>query len=107
MLVKHLVALACLPFALSACGSVSAEDVKLGSPPPGPCATAQAQALADDLGAAYSDSPGEAAEAFARPGSAGRLPTSGWAAYERQGDSVLLAARDWRLRASRNPEKGG
>lgn len=106
MLVKHLVALACLPLALSACGTVSAQDVQLSPPPQGPCATAQAQALADDLGAVYSDSPDEAAEVFAGTGGAGRLPTKGWEAYERQGDSVLLTAEDWRLRAIRNPDKG-
>jgi hypothetical protein len=106
MFVKHLVALACLPLALSACGTVSAHEVQLSPPPTGLCATAQAQALVDDLGAVYSDSPSEAAEEFARTGGAGPLPTKGWAAYERQGDSVMLAAEDWRLRASRNPDKG-
>jgi len=67
---------------------------------------ADARTLADDLGADYSDSAAEAAEAFARSGSAGRLPTDGWAAYERQDDSLLMASGSWRLRASRNADKG-
>ena len=100
MLMKRLVALACLPLALGACGTVSPEDVELSSPPPGPCATAQAERLADGIGAVASDSPLAAAEQFARIGRGGRLPRTDWVAYERQGDSVLLAAGRWRVRAA-------
>ena len=89
----------------ASCGTVEAEDVELAPPPPQPCATASAQALIDDLGATYSDSPVEAAEVFARTHGAG-APAGGWAAYERDDESVWLAAEDWRLRAGRDPEKG-
>lgn len=95
-----------LPLALlAACGTVEVEDVELAPPPPQPCATASAQALIDDLGATYSDSPVEAAEVFARERGGG-APASGWTAYARADKSVWLAAEDWRVRAGRDPEKG-
>ena len=105
MSVKHLCAVAALSFMLASCGTVEAEDVEMAPPPPHPCATESAQVLIDDLGATYSDSPVEAAEVLAR-GHGERVPAGGWAAYERDDESVWLAAEDWRVRAGRDPDKG-
>jgi hypothetical protein len=91
---------------LAGCGPVEAEDVPLANQQPSPCATTEQQALADDLGATYSDSPGEAAEVFARDSGQESVPASGWVAYDRQDGDVLLSASDWRVKAARNPDRG-
>jgi hypothetical protein len=91
--------------ALAGCGTVEAEDVELGTAPPGPCEKTRARLLIDDLGATYSDNPVEAAEVFARS-LGGSVPTSGWVPYAREESEVLLASKDWRIKAGRDEDKG-